>query len=84
MAIGARAKFVLQLDVLIMRAKEDLQVFCLVDKFYGLNLRYVGKVYRMSSEADAYVLQATIGCSWNKELTVRSLCFYQFDASDQL
>jgi radical SAM superfamily enzyme YgiQ (UPF0313 family) len=29
-------------------------------------MRYVGKVYRPPSEADAYILQATIGCSWNK------------------
>lgn len=29
-------------------------------------MRYVGKLYRPPSEADAYILQATIGCSWNK------------------
>ena len=29
-------------------------------------MRYVETVYRSSSEADAYLLQATIGCSWNK------------------
>lgn len=27
---------------------------------------YEGKVYRPPSEADAFILQATIGCSWNK------------------
>jgi radical SAM superfamily enzyme YgiQ (UPF0313 family) len=29
-------------------------------------MRYVGKLYRPPSEHDAYILQATIGCSWNK------------------
>ena len=27
--------------------------------------RYEGKLYRPPSEADAYIVQATIGCSWN-------------------
>ena len=29
-------------------------------------MNYVGKLYRPPSEADAYILQATVGCSWNK------------------
>ncbi len=29
-------------------------------------MRYTGKVYRPPSEAQSYILQATIGCSWNK------------------
>lgn len=29
-------------------------------------MRYEGKLYRPPSESDAYIVQATIGCSWNK------------------
>ncbi len=46
-------------------------------------MRYVGKVFRPPSEANSYILQATLGCSWNhctycdmyrdKEFTVRDL-----------
>jgi radical SAM superfamily enzyme YgiQ (UPF0313 family) len=34
--------------------------------YVGGSVRYEGKLYRPPSEADAYILQATIGCSWNK------------------
>lgn len=35
------------------------------DVWYAPVVQYVGKLYRPPSEADALILQATIGCSWN-------------------
>jgi len=55
-------------------------------------MRYEGRIYRPPSEADAYILQATIGCSWNhctycdmyrdKEFRVRELSETLADLDD--
>jgi radical SAM superfamily enzyme YgiQ (UPF0313 family) len=56
-------------------------------------MRYEGRMFRPPSEADAYILQATIGCSWNhctycdmyrdKEFRVRDLgaCLEDLEAA---
>ena len=35
-------------------------------RYTGRTVEYEGKLYRPPSEAHSYILQATIGCSWNK------------------
>ncbi len=57
-----------------------------------VNMRYEGRVFRPPSEADALIIQATIGCSWNhctycdmysdKTFRVRDLADVQADLDD--
>jgi radical SAM superfamily enzyme YgiQ (UPF0313 family) len=59
-------------------------------------VRYQGRIFRPPSEADAYILQATLGCSWNactycdmyrdKSFSVRALdaCLDDIDAAARL
>jgi radical SAM superfamily enzyme YgiQ (UPF0313 family) len=37
-----------------------------LDAYLGAAMRYEGTLYRPPSEAYSYIVQATIGCSWNK------------------
>ncbi len=36
------------------------------DSVHHARVRYQGSLYRPPSEANAYILQATLGCSWNR------------------